>query len=332
MINFAIFSMILLFLTVGGYFLNKGNIIIYDFFDFNHTTILRGIGISLVLWGHVGKVNNIGGIQFIAGAGVSLFLICSGYGLEISYKKTGLNKFWTKKIINVIIPFYVISIVGYVISSFNSISLKGVLNIFTLKSQWYINYLLICYVIFWMITTVFMKHKKRMVSLLVVFIIWFFIDSLFYASIDAPFLRARQMGAFITGIAIANNKEKSKEKIGKFLFLVINLIIGLALMVITNTDFVKSYPVLIGNVLSLGTVVPLAFSIISASVLWKRLFANSFFVFVGAISYEIFLVHSYTLRLSNRELYFVPVFIVFVLGLSWVLNKSWKMIKKKMIG
>lgn len=35
----------------------------------------------MIVWAHFGAKVGIGGIQFIAGVGVCLFLICSGYGL-----------------------------------------------------------------------------------------------------------------------------------------------------------------------------------------------------------------------------------------------------------
>ena len=335
MFNFLLFSAIVVAAIGAGYFLNK-NKEDYSFFSFDHTTILRGIAILLVVWGHVGKENNIGSIQFIAGAGVSLFLICSGYGLEMSYKKNGLKDFWKKRIVGVIVPFYVISLAGYVINSlfiyrFSNLSLSGFLNILDFNSQWYISYLLICYVIYYFITRFIKDYKKKMFALIAAFCVWFIIDSLFFVSADAPFLRARQMGAFISGIVIAENRERSEKIIGKVWFLIPNLIGGVALTALSNLRVVKSLPIIVSNVLSLGTVVPLAFAVISASLLVKKAFLNKSLLFAGVISYEIFLVHSYSLKLTSREWYWVLFFFVFVTILSWALNCIWKKAKKKLI-
>lgn len=57
------------------------------FFSRSQTGILKGVGILTVLWAHSGMNYGIGGIQWIAGIGVALFLIFSGYGLTESYKK-----------------------------------------------------------------------------------------------------------------------------------------------------------------------------------------------------------------------------------------------------
>lgn len=57
----------------------------YQWMDRNFKTAIKGFAILIVVWAHSGARLGVGGIQFIAGIGVALFLICSGYGLEISY-------------------------------------------------------------------------------------------------------------------------------------------------------------------------------------------------------------------------------------------------------
>ena len=71
----------------------------YQWIDRNYTTAIKGFSILTVVWTHSGARLSVGGIQFIAGIGVALFLMCSGYGLEISYKKNGLKGFWKKRLL-----------------------------------------------------------------------------------------------------------------------------------------------------------------------------------------------------------------------------------------
>lgn len=63
----------------------------YQWMDRNYTTAIKGFSIWTVVWAHSGAMLSVGGIQFVAGIGVALFLMCSGYGLEISYEKNGLH-------------------------------------------------------------------------------------------------------------------------------------------------------------------------------------------------------------------------------------------------
>lgn len=80
--------------------------------DRNYTTAIKGFSILTVVWAHSGAMLSVGGIQFVAGIGVALFLMCSGYGLEISYEKNGLEEFWKKRLLSVCLPFWVVELVG----------------------------------------------------------------------------------------------------------------------------------------------------------------------------------------------------------------------------
>lgn len=78
---FAIFTLILGFLYLIG-FINTSRNSEIKFMDKPFTTAIKGFSILTVVWAHTGGRLGVGGIQFIAGVGVSLFIICSGYGLE----------------------------------------------------------------------------------------------------------------------------------------------------------------------------------------------------------------------------------------------------------
>lgn len=84
----------------------------YQWMDRNYTTAIKGFSILTVVWAHSGAMLSVGGIQFVAGIGVALFLMCSGYGLEISYEKNGLEEFWKKRLLSVCLPFWVVELVG----------------------------------------------------------------------------------------------------------------------------------------------------------------------------------------------------------------------------
>ena len=78
----------------------------YQWMDRNYTTAIKGFSILTVVWAHSGAMLSVEGIQFIAGIGVALFLMCSGYGLEISHEKKGLVGFWKKRLLGVCLPFW----------------------------------------------------------------------------------------------------------------------------------------------------------------------------------------------------------------------------------
>lgn len=47
----------------------------------------------------------------LGGIGVTIFLILSGYGLQLSYQKNGINKYWGKRFIGVYIPFVITDVI-----------------------------------------------------------------------------------------------------------------------------------------------------------------------------------------------------------------------------
>ena len=62
----------------------------YQWMDRNYTTAIKGFSILTVVWAHSGARLSVGGIQFIAGIGVALFLMCSGYDRYIGGTGVGL--------------------------------------------------------------------------------------------------------------------------------------------------------------------------------------------------------------------------------------------------
>lgn len=190
----------------------------YQWMDINYTTALKGFSILLIVWAHTGAKLSVGSIQFIAGIGVALFLICSGYGLEISYRKNGLNSFWRKRIISVCVPFWLVELVGLCIT--NKFSIKTyLLDFIFIKSAtsygWFMGYIVICYLIFYLTKRFVLNQKIQMKIIFIVFVVWFTVESFLFSNPDMPFLRARQMLSFPVGVLLANNKVHIEEKITK---------------------------------------------------------------------------------------------------------------------
>ena len=244
-------------------------------------------------------------------------------------RRMTLKSYWKKKIITVIVPYYCICLIGYLFWNYPNITENGIFRILFFQSQWYINYILINYIIFYSVTYITTNYRNRIKLFLAIFTIWFVIDTLFFASNTAPFLRARQMYAFLSGIVISHNKEHSVKIINTTLFIGLNLIIGITWMGITNLPAIKSQALIVSNTLSLLTVVPLAYAIIGITMRWKILFTNSFLSFCGLISYEIFLVHSNCLWFSQRQPWMMNIFLGIVFGGSYLFHIGYCKVKER---
>ena len=211
---FFIFKLFIVLFYLAGFIKRPEKI---QWMNRDYTTAIKGFSILTIVWAHSGAKLGIGGIQFIAGIGVALFLICSGYGLEISYEKKGLQGFWIKRLFGVCFPFWMVELIGLLVTG--TFSFKTyLLDFFFFKPAtgygWFMGYIVVCYLIFYGIKR-FIPIEKRMTVLLATFICWFVLDSVLFANPNMPFLRARQMLAFPCGVLLAMKKHEIEKMLTK---------------------------------------------------------------------------------------------------------------------
>ncbi len=304
---FLTLCVIMILLYMIGYINRSGSQTVWMSRDY--TNALKGFAILTVLWTHAGAWSNIKGIQFIAGIGVALFLICSGYGLQISFENNGLRSFWKKRLLRVALPFWLVQTIGLLVAGrwdFKTWASNTLVFKPTLGFEWFVHYIVICYVLFYCIQLVVTKRaseemEKRGEKLFYgSFLLWFLIDSLFLADPAMPFLRARQMLSFPLGVSIAKHRKRAEAFFAKPEISHISIVVGILFMAVTQLRAIKELPYLIQNMLSLCTVLPLAVALISITDRWRRLTDNSTLKALGLISYEVYLVHVFTLVLLRE--------------------------------
>lgn len=327
--NFAFLTLLIFVLYLVGFAQKSER---FQWMDRNYTTAVKGFSILTVVWAHSGARLSVGGIQFIAGIGVALFLICSGYGLEISYEKNGLHGFWKKRLLGVCLPFWLIEAVGLLIAGAFSIN-TYLLDFFFLKPAtgygWFMGYIVICYLIFYAVKR-FVPDEKRMAVLVGAFVAWFVLESLFFANPDMPFLRARQMMSFPCGVLLAKHKEKIEETLTKpksTLILMWGGTLCLLFMAITQLHIVKELPYLFSNTMAILTCLPMAIGVLVFGKSFGRLFENKMLLMVGTVSYEIYLVHAFTLGMIKQSIISVFIFAVVTYVLAYILHIGMRKIK-----
>ena len=135
-----------------------------------------------------------------------------------------------------------------------------------------------------------------------------------------PFLRARQMMCFPFGVSIARNRKKIESVINRRTLTFLGGVIGLLFMGITQMTVVKEMPYLFQNVLSLFTVFPLALAALSFTKCHNWLLHNCVLNQVGLVSFEIYLVHAFTMeKLQLSFSSFISFLSVTALGV-WLLH------------
>lgn len=304
------------------------------------TTCMKGFSILTVIWAHVGREFDVPGIQFIAGVGVTLFLICSGYGLEKSFQKNGLKLYWYKRFHTVYVPFLIVlvcvTIVDVIIK--RELNLKDTIAALLLvKTNWYLGYIAVCYIAFYLIKYIVSKNEKlsdkETMLWIVCIVVSFIIYSIFIHSPKAPYLKARQVLSFPFGILLGKNKDQIEAFLRKQ-YLKLAIVcggVGVFFMGVTQLHVVKALPYMISNFLSLFTCFPAAISVICIVTQYEKLLKNKFLYWVGIISYELFLIQYYTLRILENDWKSQLCFTVILVGGAIVLHncKDKIIIKRK---
>ena len=125
--------------------------------------------------------------------------------------------------------------------------------------------------------------------------------------------------------SIAKNREAFEKAAGKPVTVFLGTLIGLLFMGITQIPAVKELPFLAQNVLSLFTVFPLAIAVLSLTNRYRWLMNNWVLKQIGIVSFEIYLVHAFTLEKLQMSLSSFAAFLVIttigVLLLHIVLRK-----------
>lgn len=307
----------------------------HTFMDVKYTNCIKGFSILTVIWAHTGAKLDVEAIQFIAGIGVSLFIICSGHGLELSYQKNGLKGFWKKRFFRVVMPYWIVELVGMII--YNEFSIRNFFKrMLLIDGRWFIQYIMICYLLFFIEKKISEKFGFSIIQqwtiIFIMFCTWFFVDSIFMAQEGMPFLRARQMLAFPFGIYLAQKRGLVEEYAAKHKLGILfgGIILATLFMYITQLPCIKSLPFLIQNFFSLPTVFVYALVVLLFSDIFRLILENAFLKYMGIISYEVFLIHAYTVRILDVGTY-AKVVLMFVLTvvLAGIMNKISREIEQR---
>ena len=109
--NLVIFLILLCALWMVGVLFEDKQENDYKFMSVQHTNICRAIAAIIIIIQHVSGGFEIRYLTPLGGIGVAMFLILSGYGLNESYKKKKSGGYWKKKVVRVLIPYLIVSMV-----------------------------------------------------------------------------------------------------------------------------------------------------------------------------------------------------------------------------
>lgn len=237
----------------------------------------------MIMIGHISGTMGTRYFTPLAGTGVSLFLFVSGFGLNESFKKNGLSRFWRKKIKRVLIPYFFVYLAICICHKKYDLY-AFVLNVTGLKTlYWYIAYLMKWYILFYVFTRWIPRYR-----------IWFLFCSAIVMLLTLPSLEAAQVVCFPLGVLASEYimKVLSLTRHNMIIIAIITFLLGTAALAIkqlpvmrTNMETTSYYMV------QLGINAFYMISIVATLALYPLLTKSRFLLYTGAISYELYLLH-----------------------------------------
>lgn len=271
---------------------------------------MRGVAIISVIICHFAGGYHIRYATPLGGIGVAMFLILSGYGINESFKRKGLQGYWKNKAIRILIPYALWSLL-YLGVAFA----MGREYNFPLR-YWYLEWLFVWYVLFF-VAKMILPNKKSEYAMLIC------TPALFMAF---PCIYAEQALSFVIGVLISSNKEVLSSKISNKRCLTIGIVLfvfATIFLAIKQLPTVRQYGEgsLLMKAIQLGVKLPFALSLIA---ILQVVYCNNIFfkvlVFLGTISLELFLVQMLFYSDINNSFSNLIVYSLIVASLALVLN------------
>ena len=292
-----------------------------ELFRRKQTNCLRGLAALLIAIGHIlidwhaPRVVNITG-----SVGVAMFLVLSGYGINESYKKNGLNKYWTKKIKRIIIPYFLF--ITTLIPFANDFSLKDYLLDITFidSSFWYVSFLMKCYVFYWIVQRFFPDK--------------FFILFLIGGLISLNFLmqmEAEQSFSFFAGACISKYRDdiQTIEKKKILLFALYCFLFGFFFLMLKEIPAVHAYKgTKLYNYILLCIKLPICTPLLLLPTIIPIIEKSKFLYICGICSFELYLVHLFLLRYLDKSFQGLILYITATAILTMAFYKINKMIQR----
>ena len=303
---------------------------------FDGVQALRGLAAVSVLFHHISCIEN-------GAFGVDIFFCISGF-IMMYVSQFNTDHFLWKRIIRIVPMYYFITLIAiigyninkdifdrtvidgkYILQSLFFVPFTGSGKIMPIvKVGWTLNYEMMFYVIIWLSMKISHKYRSLIASVVLVAIVLICKSFGFTNTVLIEFIYGMAAYHILSGI----NYEKIRDKAYvRWILLFVALMTYVFLWCVKYMD----YP---------GSLKRFIIKGIPAFIIFMCVFIATYgvkvpkpFVFLGDISYSLYLAHYYVARVFNKYFDFIPgaIHIVCVLGISLILAAiSYNVFEKKL--
>lgn len=287
-----IFLVLLLFICIYNIEYSCGR---DQYFKTTDTNALRGIFSIVVVLVHVPAnyqniiQDTIGSFAYI---GVTYFFLVSSYGLKYNYikRENYLKSFWQKRILKLMIPMILINCVFIIFEA-----LKGN-NILSARTIFYINdwvaVLMLFYFAFWVLYSIPASNNRegwcwQDVVICVFVVVCSLIDKV--TTIKIVGIWPTECMGFVWGILLYNFIESFKKYMDNKWIRKCSVLVVLAMSM--GIAYLKFKPVQFWGDYCLKILLGIVLLLLVIGLMVRIDISNKFNLFLGGISYEIYLLH-----------------------------------------
>lgn len=277
--------------------------------DRTTTNCCKGIAAIIIMLHHISfRVSNlpvyVKPIWYIAFPIVGFFFFMSGYGLTcgLLQKKNYLQGFLSKRLLNIIAPYVLVAIVwiGLEIIGGGQTPTRAIAEAFTIRyiqPLWFIWVIIAVYIVFYAV----FSHTEINVGAY-----WFAVITIAYILISAFVNPRDEMYASIIGMPLGILWAMYERKIDFYfeigflrkeivaIVAFVFFFIGRLTLSVVGFDN-QLFQSLLRNIITIAFIVPLI------ELLKKVKIQKRFLVWLGTISYEIYIIHPFILYFFEKE-------------------------------
>ena len=313
---------LLIFLGIILYKIEFGKNVENSFLDKTQSGVIKGICCIIVVLVHIPAVHGnkiqdvIGSFGYIC---VTIFFLYSAYGLRYSLenKKDYLKHFIKNRLLVIYIPFVIAHIIRAIVIKNNGFD---ILEIIGIKNLSFVGELIIFYVLFYLIYSIIKDYKKADKLMIVLTFIISIVTYIFNFGWYVECL------GFAFGIIVFKLMHKINEVIDKRWLT--KIVVLTASSLVLGIIYIKMKNIEVVNYLS---KIILGISIISLIIvlLRKVKIYNKVLVFLGKISYEVFLLHTIVITLLQDLNVSSGIYIVTVIGVTIICSYLMNIVDSK---
>ena len=287
-ISAAIIMFTLLILVCGIKFAKKREFF-DDYFSVSQTLSIKGMCAVFILLSHIcmylaDTYFTLYAFKYMGAIMVAGFFFVSGYGLQygLMNKSDYLKGFFSKRMLSIAVPFYIINIF-YIVT--NNMDFKNALISLTGFNLWFVMAIAIFYIGFYLCGKIF-SVKRQPVAMTVFVILYIIIMNLFGLGL----WWTNSCLAFAAGVWVCYDKEAFTKFFQKQYFLktlLMFIIFAISYIYYSHHNNDRTLPVFIVTVINTTS-----FALLLPVISMKIQLGNRVLRFLGKMSLELYLTHA----------------------------------------